>query len=96
MSLRLQHCYVVTCDVCRTEYTDPETDAVAWFADETTAEQIIRNDRWMVLARHLPDRHICPQDDEAHTAHVDGLMPPEPVMQVPGQIALDGTEEATR
>jgi hypothetical protein len=96
MSLHRRNCYIVACDVCHTEYTDPETDAVAWFPDEATAEQILRADRWMVLARHLPERFICPTDDEAHHALVDSLMPPEPVMQISGQLGFDGTEEPSR
>lgn len=96
MSLTRQHCYVVTCDVCHTEYTDPETEGAVWFADETSAETTIRNDRWVVLARDLPTRLICPEDDDAHRTHIDALMPPEPVMQIPGQLGLDGTEEPTR
>ncbi|MEI5032455.1 hypothetical protein RB201_04445 [Streptomyces sp. S1A(2023)] len=49
---------------------------------------------WAVLARDLPERHICPVDDDAHRAHFGALMPPEPVMQAPGQLALDDTEGA--
>lgn len=90
MALSLRHCYVVMCDVCRAEYTDPETEAVVYFPDETIAEQIVRDDRWMVLARHLPERFVCPVDDAQHRKFVDSLMPPEPMVQVPGQIAFDG------
>ncbi|MEU3386317.1 hypothetical protein [Streptomyces albidoflavus] len=96
MGLHSRICYVATCDVCRTDYLDPETEAVVWFADVTTAEQIVRANGWVTLARDLPDRLICPQDDDAHRACIDALMPPEPVMQIPGQLGLDGTEESAR
>ncbi|MGC4925595.1 hypothetical protein [Streptomyces sp. DT117] len=94
MATRLQHCYVITCDICCTEYVDPETEEPVWFADVTAAEQTACATGWAVLARDLTERHICPADDDAHRAHFDALMPPEPVMQVPGQLALDDTEGA--
>ncbi|WP_405794074.1 hypothetical protein [Streptomyces sp. NBC_01506] len=93
MPLSVRHVYVVMCDVCRAEYTDPETEVVAWFEDETSAEQITRADGWLILARPWPDRFICPRSDADHQARMDDLMPPEPVIQIPGQLGLDGTEE---
>ncbi|MEU4502623.1 hypothetical protein [Streptomyces sp. NPDC024089] len=96
MTIRRQDCYVVTCDICHAEYTDPETEQTVWWTDAAAAEQGVRRDRWMVLAPDLPTRIICPEDDDAHRAIVDTLMPPEPVMQIPGQIDLNGIEESSR
>lgn len=93
MPMSVRHIYVVMCDVCRAEYKDPETEAVAWFADETSAEQITRADGWLVLARTSPDRFICPRSDADHQTRMAALLPPEPVFQIPGQLGIDGTEE---
>ncbi|MEV8417811.1 hypothetical protein AB0P45_30060 [Streptomyces niveus] len=94
MPLSVRHVYVVMCDVCRSEYADPETETIAWFEDETSAEQIVHADGWLVLARPRPDRFICRRTDSDHQARMDALMPPEPVMQIPGQLELEGTEES--
>lgn len=90
MSLSVRHCYVVMCDVCRAEYTDPDGEYLVYFDDETAAEQVVRDNGWMVLARHLAERFVCPAGDAEHGAFVDSLLPPEPVVQIPGQVSFDG------
>ena len=79
--------HTLQCDACPTTLDDDEGGTL--FATEAAANAAARAFGWTVLG----DEYLCPTRDEAHQALVDQHMPPEPVVQVPGQLGLDGTEE---
>lgn len=93
MPVRARWCFVAACDVCDETLTDFDTESTLHFDDETTAEQIAQHSKWLVLPRTSILRLVCPTEDEQHRAAINALLPPEPVTQIPGQLALDGTEE---
>jgi hypothetical protein len=74
----------VKCAVCAYEYDEDESYTVH-FDSVKQATDSVRDAGWTVLS---DGRVICQSDDAEHQALLDELMPPEPVMQVPGQIAL--------
>jgi hypothetical protein len=74
----------VKCAVCEYEYDEDESYTVH-FESVKQATDSVRDAGWTVLS---DGRVICHGDDPEHQALLDALMPPEPVMQVPGQIAL--------
>ncbi|MFV8127499.1 hypothetical protein [Streptomyces syringium] len=85
MSIKTHTCVTITCDVCG-EPCAPDDYAVH-FASAAEARRLARFYGWLVTG----DGHvICNEADIAHQTAMDGLLPPEPVTQVPGQIAIDG------
>jgi len=88
MPIRSHNCLTVTCDVCGQPYKPDDYDV--HFADVAEARDSTRADGWTITA----DRKvICGTEDGDHQAALDALMPPEPVMQVPGQLGLDGDDD---
>lgn len=88
MTVRTHTCITISCDVCGDDYT-PD-DYTPHFRDLAEARDCTRIDGWTVTA---DGKIYCIADDHAHQAALDALMPPEPVLQIPGQIGLDGSEE---
>ena len=85
--IREHTCITVACDVCK--YAYDEDEYTAHFADLDEARKALTGTGWTITA----DRKVfCTADDPDHQAALDALMPPEPVMQVPGQLGFDGTE----
>lgn len=83
--IREHACITLACDVCK--YVYDEDEYVAHFANLDEARKALTETGWTVTA----DRKIfCATDDTEHQAALDELMPPEPVMQAPGQLDLDG------
>jgi hypothetical protein len=74
----------VKCAACEYEYDEDESYTVH-FESVELATEAVRDAGWTVLS---DGRVICQADDPEHQALIDALMPPEPVAQVPGQIAL--------
>lgn len=86
MPIQIHTCVTLACDVCRAKY-QPDDYAVH-FADLKEARSLTRAEGWTVTA----DRKvICGTEDEDHHAALDALMPPEPVIQIPGQLGFDGS-----
>lgn len=86
--IREHACITIACDVCNYRYDEDEY--TAHFADLDEARKALTGTGWTVTA----DRKVfCASDDIEHQAALDALMPPEPVMQVIGQLGLDGSEE---
>lgn len=77
---------VLTCDACKTVFDDEEGGTL--FPDVSAANVCARTSGWTVIG----NEYLCPIRDEAHQALIDQAMPPEPVTQAPGQLALDGAE----
>lgn len=85
--IREHACITVACDVCK--YAYDEEEYTAHFASLDEARKVLTGTGWTITA----DRKVfCASDDMEHQAALDALMPPEPVTQVPDQLALDGTE----
>jgi hypothetical protein len=85
--IREHACITVACDVCK--YAYDEDEYTAHFTSLDDARKVLSGTGWTITA----DRKVfCTSSDMEHQAALDALMPPEPVMQVPGQLALDGTE----
>ena len=78
--------HAIRCDACNTVFDDEEGGTL--FATPTDADTAARAYGWTVLG----DEYLCHLRDEAHQALIDQRMPPEPVIQVPGQLGLDGSE----
>lgn len=89
MPIRTHTCLTIACDVCSITY-EPDDYAVH-FCDLAEARDCTRGEGWTVTADH---KAICGNEDDDHQAALDALMPPEPVMQVPGQLGLNGSEAA--
>jgi len=88
MPVRSHTCLTLTCDVCGQPYKPDDYDV--HFANLTEARTLSRPDGWTITA----DRKVfCDTEDTDHQAALDALMPPEPLMQTPGQLGLDGSEE---
>jgi len=81
--------HAIACDACRTVFDDEEGGTL--FATPAEANQTARAYGWSVLG----DEYLCPIRDKAHQAFIDRAMPPEPVMQAEGQLALDDTTKDT-
>lgn len=77
----------VKCAVCEYEYDEDESYTVH-FDSVKQATDAVRDAGWTALS---DGRVLCQNDDPEHQALLDALMPPEPVTQTPGQIALDGS-----
>ncbi|MFF8659517.1 hypothetical protein [Streptomyces huasconensis] len=87
MSITDHTCITVACDVCG--YKFDEDEYTAHFTDLQEARSALRGTGWTITA----DRKVfCATEDDEHQAYIDALMPPEPVTQVPGQIAIDEAE----
>jgi hypothetical protein len=86
--IREHACITVACNVCKYAYDEDESYTVH-FADLDDARKVLTGTGWTITA----DRKVfCASGDMEHQAALDALMPPEPVMQAPGQLGLDGTE----
>ncbi|MEW2578396.1 hypothetical protein [Streptomyces syringium] len=85
MPIKTHACVSITCDVCDEPYA-PEGYPVH-FANTAEARGLARCYGWLVTG---DGQVICHEADIAHQTAMDGLLPPEPVTQVPGQIAIDG------
>lgn len=90
MPTKTHTCITVHCDVCEQPLEDFE-DITVHCADVGQARSIARHYRWSALSG---GQFVCTERDDEHQQFLDALLPPEPVTQVPGQIAFDGTEEA--
>jgi hypothetical protein len=87
--IREHTCITVACDVCGYKYDEDEY--TAHFADLGEARRALTGTGWTITA----DRKVfCASDDTEHQAALDALMPPEPVIQVAGQLDLDGNPTA--
>ncbi|WP_225811287.1 hypothetical protein [Streptomyces spinosus] len=90
MTIATHTCVTVACDVCG--YAYDEDEYTAHFSDLTEARKALAGTGWTITA----DRKVyCATQDTEHQTALDALMPPEPTVQIPGQLDLDGTE-ATR
>lgn len=84
MPLEPHTCLSVTCDVCGAGLTDWEADGIMHFGTEAEARETARALGWPVTSGGL----ICPEDDPAHQAAMDELLPV--LTFVPdGQTAID-------
>jgi hypothetical protein len=90
MPIRTHTCITVACDVCKQPLEAFEDEGTIHFADLAEARSLARHYRWNALSG---GEFVCPERDPEHQAFLDQLLPPEPVTQAPGQLALDGTEE---
>ena len=86
--IREHTCITVACDVCGQPLTDFEDEGTVHFASPAEARQLARNYRWNVLSG---GEFVCPERDPEHQGFLDRLMPPEPVMPLPGQVGFDDT-----
>lgn len=91
MPLTTHTCLTIACDICQAPYL-PD-DYTPHFATVAEASESVRGTGWTVTAHGCV---LCDEDDAAHRAALAALLPPEPVLQVPGQLGLDGTEEPLR
>lgn len=89
MPAKRHTCLTVSCDVCGLPY-EPD-DYPVHFRDLAEARDCTRGEGWTVTA---DGKVFCATDDPDHQAALDALMPPEPVMQTPGQLDLDGNPAA--
>lgn len=87
MTIRDHTCITVACDICK--YAYDEDEYTAHFADLAEARKAIEDSGWTITA---DGKVFCGADDPEHQDALDALMPPEPVTQVPGQLAIDETE----
>lgn len=85
MTIATHTCITVACDVCK--YKFDEDEYTVHFADLAEARKALAGTGWTVTA---DSKVFCGSDDADHQAALDALMPPEPVMQVPGQLDLNG------
>lgn len=87
MSIKTHTCLTITCDVC--DYRYDQDEYTVHFDHLAEARDITLTSGWTITT----DRKvICGAQDDEHQKHIDVLLPPEPARQVPGQIAIDGTE----
>lgn len=89
MPITTHTCLTVTCDVCGASY-EPD-DYPIHFRDLAELRDDTHRSGWTVTADR---KAICGTEDDDHRAALDAFMPPEPVMQVPGQLGFDGSEAA--
>lgn len=90
MPIKTLTCVTVSCDVCEQPLEDFE-DITVHCADAGEARVIARSYRWNALSG---GEFVCPERDDEHQAFLDQLLPPEPVIQISGQLAIDGSEES--
>lgn len=89
MTIAEHACITVACDICG--YAYDEDEYTAHFPNLDDARKALHSQGWTITT----DRKvICASGDTDHQAALDALMPPEPVTQVPGQLAIDGTDAA--
>jgi len=88
MPVKTHTCLTVACDVCGEKY-QPD-DYSVHFADLAEARALTRAEGWTITADL---KAICGTEDEDHQAALDALMPPEPVMQAPGQLGFGDSEQ---
>lgn len=88
MPVKTHTCLAIACDICGNGY-EPDDYAVH-FRDLAEARDCTRREGWTITS---DGKVICATGDEPHEAAIDALMPPEPVMQVSGQLGFDGSEE---
>ncbi|MFF8997106.1 hypothetical protein ACF1GW_30770 [Streptomyces achromogenes] len=87
--IREYTCITVACDICKYKYDEDEY--VAHFTSLDEARKTLAGTGWTITA----DRKVfCPSSDTEHQAALDALMPPEPTIQTPGQIAIDAEDTA--
>lgn len=86
--IRKHSCITVACDVCNYTYDEDESHTVH-YADLGEARQALTGTGWTITA---DGKVFCAADDEEHQAALDALMPPEPVIQAPGQLGFDVTD----
>ena len=79
--------YTVTCDACPAVLG--EDDDGTLYPNPAELPATARAHGWTVIG----NEYLCPTRDEAHQQIVDQAMPPEPVFQVPGQLAVGGSED---
>lgn len=78
----------VACDVCRTEWESSFiAGAPEHFADAAEARSALARSGWVITAAGIV---LCDTSDAAHRAELVTLMPPEPVIQLPGQLDFGG------
>ena len=84
MTIKTFPAHSLHCDVCAAELTGDD-GGPWWFTDFVEARLCALVMRWIVTA----DQHaICDTTDTAHAAAITALMPPEPVIEVQGQLTL--------
>lgn len=82
-------CITIACDLCK--YAYDEDEYIAHFPSLNDARKVLHSQGWTITA----DRKVfCASGDTEHQEALDALMPPEPVMQVPGQLDFDGNPAA--
>ena len=87
MTIADHTCITVACDVCK--YAYDEDEYTAHFTDLDEARKTLHSQGWLITA----DRKVfCASGDTEHQTAIAALMPAEPATQIPGQLALDGTE----
>jgi len=84
MPIKTHTCLTLTCDVCGESY-EPD-DYSVHFADLAEARDCTRAEGWTVT---FDRKVVCGTDDAKHQVFMDALLPPEPVIQIPGQFGLD-------
>lgn len=89
MPITTHTCLTVTCDVCKLPLQGDD-DSTLHLSDADEAWTVARALQWSVLSS---GEFVCNLDDDDHQKFLDALMPPEPVVQVRGQLGLDGSEE---
>jgi len=87
MTIAQHSCVTVACDVCK--YVFDEDEYTVHFANLDEARKALHASGWTITA---DGKVFCAAEDDEHQAYIDALMPPEPVVQIPGQMAIDGTE----
>lgn len=87
MPIKTHTCLTLVCNVCGHTFSPDDYDV--HFPDLAAARSSAADLGWVVTADTIV---ICHTQDGEHQKCLDALMPPEPVMQVPGQLGLDGTE----
>ena len=88
MTIADHTCITVACDVCKYAYDEDESYTVH-FDTVDQARTILHPEGWLITA----DRKVfCASGDIEHQAAIAALMPTEPTTEIPGQLALDGTE----
>jgi hypothetical protein len=82
--------YTVTCDADTCTNVLGEDDDGTLFPNPAELPATARAHGWTVIG----NEYLCPTRNQAHQELVDRAMPPEPVFQAPGQLALDGDAPA--
>jgi hypothetical protein len=82
----------LACDACGTPLVDHD-DAQIWFRDLLDARRTASTSGWITTQA---GDVVCPGTTQEHRDAVAALLPPEPVIEVEGQLALDDQEEADR